>query len=333
MNRREAILAGISRAAELHEELGLRKQLRDGNRPVDVISALHLVGLVILFRPLKGLLGAYIPDTPVSGVLITTDRSLHIQRLTAAHELGHHLLNHTAPSLDKEQDIGFVGRGSVEGHDLQEVEADAFAIEFMLPRWLIVSHAKKRSWGKSELRRPEIVYQLSLRLGASYSATCWALFNSGILSRRSLDYLMNTSPKSSKQKAAPDINPENWRMDVWELSEHDAGSQLIGSSDDYLVLALQEHVAAGYAWDTTDMHAVGLRVCKDERHTLNSDAIGAPVARRLVAHGTAVGRLKLEERRKWEAASVSNKLELDLALMEPQKAGLPRFLPICNSNE
>jgi len=35
-------------------------------------------------------------------MLLTTKRSLHIQRFTAAHELGHHVLGHRAMSLDKD---------------------------------------------------------------------------------------------------------------------------------------------------------------------------------------------------------------------------------------
>jgi hypothetical protein len=39
--RRDAILNGTARAAELHAELGLRDSLRDGNRPIDVLGAIR----------------------------------------------------------------------------------------------------------------------------------------------------------------------------------------------------------------------------------------------------------------------------------------------------
>lgn len=326
--RRDAILYGASRAAELHRDLGLRDRLLGGDRPIDVFEALHLSGLVMLFRKLNGLLGAYVPKATASGVLITTERSLHIQRLTAAHELGHHVLGHNALSLDSESDIGFVARGERAGHDPQEIEADAFAAEFMLPAWLIVSHARKHQWGKQDLARPEIAYQLSLRLGASYAATCWALATNDILARPLVDVLLRASPKSSKQKVVPDVTPADWRADVWELSEFDKGSQILGNPNDLLVLALQEHVAGGYAWDSSGLSTAGLNVQKDERRTIDQDDIGGPVTRRLIAQGAAVGRVRLEERRRWDTDAVSlNSFELDLALTGAQKEGLPRFLP------
>jgi len=45
----------------------------------------------------------------------------------------------------------------------------------MLPDWLVVAHARRHKWSKRDLVIPDTVYQLSLRLGASYAATCWAL--------------------------------------------------------------------------------------------------------------------------------------------------------------
>lgn len=326
--RRDAILAGTTRAAELHNDLGLRQRLKGGDRPVDVIEALHLTGLVILFRPLQGLLGAYVPGADASGVLITTERNLHIQRLTAAHELGHHVMGHKAMSLDEEKDVGFLGRADAMNHDPQEIEADAFATEFMLPAWLIVSHARKHQWGKQDLARPEIAYQLSLRLGASYAATCWALANNNIVSRTVAENLARTPPKASKQRAIPDVTPENWRADVWELSEYDKGNQILGNPNDLLVLALKEHVAGGYAWDSSTLASAGLTLEKDERRGTESEGVGGAVTRRLIAHGAAVGPLRLEERRPWDAASLSlNSFELDLALIGAQPQGLPRFIP------
>jgi hypothetical protein len=43
----------------------------------------------------------------------------------------------------------------------QEVEADAFAVAFMMPRWLIGWHAERQGWTVTDFRQPNIVYQLS----------------------------------------------------------------------------------------------------------------------------------------------------------------------------
>jgi Zn-dependent peptidase ImmA (M78 family) len=321
--RRDAILNGAARAAELHAELGLRTSLRAGDRPVDVLSAIRELGILVLFRPLDSLLGAYLPMTgDVPGMLVTTRRTLHIQRFTAAHELGHHALGHRAISLD--DDVGFVARGDQAGHEFQEVEADAFASAFLLPDWLMVAHARRHGWGKRELTDPDIVYQLSLRLGASYAATCWSLAQGNIIGRDAARRLVDTPPKQSKQRAIPDMQRDNWYADVWKLSERDRGVQVLGNPDDVLVLALKEHVASGYAWDTSSVESAGLKIAKDERQDGYDVPLGGPVTRRVVAQGPAHGRLRLEEKRPWDQEASLNSFELDLALLGPEIAGLPR---------
>lgn len=321
--RRDAILNGAARAAELHAELGLRDGLREGDRPVDVLGAIRELGVLVLFRPLDSLLGAYLPTTgEAPGMLLTTRRTLHIQRFTAAHELGHHALGHRAMSLDN--DVGFVARGEQAGHDFQEVEADAFASAFLLPDWLVVAHARRHGWAKRDLAVPDTVYQLSLRLGASYSATCWALAQGNIVGRDVARRLVDTPPKDSKQRAIPDVQREKWYSDVWKLSERDRGVQVLGNPDDVLVLALKEHVASGYAWDTSSVESAGLTIEKDERQEQDGEVLGGPITRRLIVQGAAHGRLRLEEKRAWDQQSSLNSFELDLALLGPETAGLPR---------
>src|SRR3954449_13355922 len=135
-----AVRAGTMAAARLHRNLGLREQTgaRGGN--VDVFGAIQTLDLPLLLRPLQGLLGAYLSE-PAPGVLVTTQRPISIQRFTAAHELGHFSLRHQ-PSLDDESILRRMPMAGEATSDLQEVEADAFAVEFMMPRWLIQWHAQ-----------------------------------------------------------------------------------------------------------------------------------------------------------------------------------------------
>src|SRR5258705_89460 len=124
-----AVRAGTMAAARLHQQLGLRKGIEARGGSIDVFMAIHAVDLPLLLRPLQGLLGAYLNE-PAPGVLVTTQRPMSIQRFTAAHELGHFSMRHL-PSLDDEN---ILRRMSIAGEptaDFQEIEADAFAIEFM----------------------------------------------------------------------------------------------------------------------------------------------------------------------------------------------------------
>lgn len=321
--RRDAILTGVARAAELHAKLGLRDALAEGDRPVDVLTSIQRLGLFVMFRPLDGLLGAYVPTRSLSGMLITTKRDLHVQRFTAAHELGHFVLEHKALSLDK--DIGFVGRGEISSHELREVEADSFAAEFLLPKWLIAAHLRRQKWGKRDLSQSDIVYQLSLRLGASYTATCWALFSQSFLDRRSVNELTKAQPRAVKRRAVPDVSPEHWHRDVWLLSERDRGSYVLGNPDDILVLDLEEHVSGGYSWDADGVNRAGLVLEKDERANDGHDRMGGLVQRRLIVQGAGKTHLQLEERRAWDKSQPClNTFELDLALVGREPEGIPR---------
>jgi Zn-dependent peptidase ImmA (M78 family) len=325
VTKRNALLSGIARAAELHSELGLRERLKAGDRPVDVLGAMRAHQLTVLFRPLDGLLGAYVPTPRSAGVLVTTLRDHHVQRFTAAHELGHHVLGHRVMSLDRQ--VGFVARGERDGYEPQEIEADAFAAEFLLPKWLIVAHARRHQWGKADLRQPDIVYQLSLRLGASYSATCWALLTAELIAPEIARGLADRPPKDAKQRAIHGVQPSSWYPDVWVLSEHDRGTQLLGSPEDFFVFNLREHAAGGYEWDVDRMPAAGLSVHRDERKDDDTVAMGGTVQRQVIAQGNGfkVGRLALAERRPWEGgAEPLNTFEVDLALLGKEPVGLPR---------
>src|SRR5262249_48341014 len=122
MARREAILEGTQAAQRLHAQLRTKEAFeRTGSSRIDVFQAAGTLGALLLFRPLSGLLGAYLgkPNFPMSGILVSTQRDLHVQRFTAAHEVGHCFMGHTVTSLDDQ--IG-LWRGEVK--DLQEVAAD-----------------------------------------------------------------------------------------------------------------------------------------------------------------------------------------------------------------
>ena len=84
VDNREAILNGTKAAHTLHRDLGIREQLeRSGGGRVDVFGAIGKLGATLMFQKLDKLLGAYIP-VEESGVLITTQRTLPVQRFTGA---------------------------------------------------------------------------------------------------------------------------------------------------------------------------------------------------------------------------------------------------------
>src|SRR5881396_1366494 len=101
MTARDAILEGTQAAQRLHAQLGIRKAVEGrGLSCVDVFDVAMRLGAVLLFRKLDGLLGAYLSESAIPGIIVSTERNLHIQRFTAAHEIGHLVMRHEL-SLDE----------------------------------------------------------------------------------------------------------------------------------------------------------------------------------------------------------------------------------------
>ncbi|MCF8883423.1 ImmA/IrrE family metallo-endopeptidase [Erythrobacter sp. SN021] len=323
-NYEGAVRAGTLAAARAHSELGTRNIVESSGGNVDIFGVISGLELPLMLRPLKGLLGAYLDD-PVPGIIITTERRMSIQRFTAAHEFGHFWMKHQ-PSLDDEGILRRMPNSPEPTGLFQETEADAFAIGFMMPKWLILGHAVRQGWQKSQFRRPDIVYQLSLRLGASYEATCRTLVRYSLIDVATMDTLLASKPRAQKVALLSGYVPADYRGDVWLLTVADAGTRIEGSRDDIFVVQLAEHSGGGYVWDFDQLVASGFVIAADHRAALDPDGVGGPVVRRITASVDAAdrGRVSLEERRPWQPAPPASALTFEFDMTGPEPAGLSR---------
>lgn len=319
-----AVRAGTMAAARLHQQLGLRQQVEAVAGNVDVFAAINALELPLLVRPLQGLLGAYLSD-PGPGVLVTTQRPMSIQRFTAAHELGHFRLRHQ-PSLDDENILQRMPLQAQPSGDFQEVEANAFAVEFMMPRWLVAWHAARQGWTVPNFRRPNVVYQLSLRMGASYEATCWTLARHGFIQPALARELLQTQPREMKVALLEAYQPQDYRGDVWLLTERDDRAQIDGSRNDLFVFKLEEHSGGGYLWNIDQLKQSGFAVVRDDLQAVDADGVGGPVIRRVTATppDTYRGRLAIDERRPWDPDPPLATLAVEVDLTGPEQEGLSR---------
>lgn len=319
-----AVRAGTLAAARLHQRLDLRPVIETRGGAIDVFGAIQALDLPLLLRPLQGLLGAYLSD-PVPGVLVTTQRPMAIQRFTAAHELGHYAMKHQ-PSLDDESILRRMPMAGAPIEDFQEVEADAFAIGFMMPRWLIQWHAARQGWTVDDFRRPDRTYQLALRLGASYEGTCWTLVRHRLITATLARELLRTQPRELKVGLLEGYHPQDYRGDVWLLTERDAGTRIDGSRKDLFVLRLKEHSGGGYLWNIDQLTASGFAIVRDALEAIDDDGVGGPVIRRITAapEDASRGSLQLDERRPWEPDPPLSRLQLDFDFTGPEEEGLSR---------
>lgn len=323
----EAVRNGTMAAARLHVQAGTRAALQGHGGGIDVFGAAVREQLPLLLRPLKGLLGAFLPD-PIPGVLVTTQRPLSIQRFTAAHELGHFKMGHR-PSLDDDSILRRMAMTTVakaSDPDFQEVEADAFAVGFLMPKWLIEWHCRRQGWNASDLGKPSNAYQLSLRLGASYEAMSWTLERYRLISGAAGEALRKVQPRQLKVALLEDHRPTDYRGDVWLLTERDADTRIGGSRNDHFVLRLNERSGGGYLWNIDELRASGFAIIRDDRENPDAAGIGGPVIRHVTAwlEQPTRGLLSLNECRPWQPTNPIAQVRLDYDFTGPEEEGLSR---------
>ncbi len=294
MNRRNEILRAISKAA------GVLASLPIGNRTsFDIIGAVTEREIPLLFRPLENLLGSVVAIGGVSGIMVTTKRDLHVQRFTLAHELGHILLGH---QLSLDRTIEVAGRNASASRPIEEMAADTFAAELLGPKRLVLESAQRHGWTKQKFRQPDNIYQLSLRLGISYQAACWALVTSDVLTRAEAGRFLVKPVKDRKYTLAPrELITNSW-ANVWALTKSDSGTFLETGPDDLFVVHVQDHASAGYLWQLVETGANAEIVY--ERSTSPNDAYGEHSSRAVYVRFGAPGthRLVFEHIRPWSGA-------------------------------
>jgi Zn-dependent peptidase ImmA (M78 family) len=322
-DNRESILKGAKAANTLHRDLGVREVLERNNcNRIDVFDAVSKVGGTLMFQKLDRLLGAYVP-TDEPGVLITTQRTLPIQRFTCAHELGHLYMRHS-PSLDDE---GILRRAPFAANsklDPQEREADAFASMFLAPAWLLALIVQRQGWTPRSLADPVTAYQLSLRLGTSYAATIYALERHKTINRSQRERLLVSEPKAIKKSLLSGYEPPDWRSDVWLLSDRDEGAQIEGGRNDLFVVRLRENSGSGYLWSFDELKAAGFAVVADDQESDGTESVGGVLTRRVTARSNARthGEVTLHESRPWLPHKPLHEFHLQYDLRGPEEPGM-----------
>ena len=91
--------------------------------------------------------GMLVPADPDSSkrwiIVLNRDHGRERQRFTIAHELGHLLLHqYTSPHADRVQRVQFRDSTSAQGTDREEIEANQFAAELLMPVSLMVPRLK-----------------------------------------------------------------------------------------------------------------------------------------------------------------------------------------------
>lgn len=245
MLRREA----QARALTTRQELGISMA-----SPVDIYAAIRRMRLWLLFEPLEGLFGMYQRQEEAAGMVLSVKVHPALQRYTAAHELGHHVMGHTAV-LDPADHIN---RWS--NLDPQELAAQMFAAEFLMPLAAVNTAASAlgiRSNAVDEMS----VYQLSLRLRTSYTAMITRLRTLGWYGATVAKRFQSIQPKELKLRLLghPLTDPQ---ADVWLVTDPQEATTIAPLVGDEVVFSFEEMPSSGFRW--TPELADGLDVEREE---------------------------------------------------------------------
>jgi predicted secreted protein len=192
---------------------------------------------------------------------------------------------------------------------------------------LLENHAIRQGWTAESFDDPRAIYQLSLRIGTSYEATCRTLARQNAIAAGTLKRHLGVSPKRIKQGLLGAHQLDNWTPDVWVLSERDRGTLIQGGPNDVFLIHLKENSGAGYLWNFDQLEQSGFVVLSDKRQIIDTgDQLGGPVERILIvaAQSPVEGQLELEHTRPWDRSAVADHFTLNYQLFGKESGGWPR---------
>ena len=283
---------GIRAAQQEHQRLGT-----DLHGRVAIFETIEEERIWLMFRRLHNLYGAYKRQDGAAGIIINAQHPLTLQRFTAAHEYGHHVLGHLASADD-------VNRIERRSQDLQEVAAQAFAGEFLMPLQLVNYVLRTMGLkGKSLPLTSRQVYEVALELGVSYGAAVTQLVGQHIVTVPAGQKLRKQSPLALKTMlgGAKPLNP--W-ADVWLLDEAQEGRELLPRLQDEIHVMLEENPSTGFVWTLAEVPSTALALVDDvfEEADEDEDVVGSAGRRHLRFRVASAGdaRLRLEKKRPWQ---------------------------------
>ncbi|MCG8066711.1 MAG: ImmA/IrrE family metallo-endopeptidase [Candidatus Thiodiazotropha taylori] len=158
------------------------KHLADANlysAPIDVDSLAHHIGAEVRYEPLEDKMSGFLViKGNHSTIVINSEHHPNRQRFTLAHELGHLVLH----ANNDHQDVLFVDKSIItkketynrdelsgKGEYKQEIEANRFAAELLMPRKLL-KDAVKEEGDDVDFSDDLLIYKLAQKFGVSEQA-------------------------------------------------------------------------------------------------------------------------------------------------------------------
>lgn len=168
-------------------EKKVKKLLDDLNivaPPVPVDRIAEELGVTLKFEPfdsdgLEDISGMLYKDAEIKIIGINHSHHPNRQRFSIAHEIGHLLLHKKEMFVDKV--VNFRDSRSSLAIDVEEIAANAFAAELLMPREFIKNEILKLMGHNSKFTKDELIKKFARIFKVSPSAMEYRLNNLGLL--------------------------------------------------------------------------------------------------------------------------------------------------------
>lgn len=163
------------KARELLKAVGVDKP------PVPVGKLAKRVGAVVRLQPFEGQMSGMVHRQPggKATIGVNSRHALTRRRFTIAHEIGHLILHKDEDlHVDEASPIGFRTEASAAGVDVNEIEANQFAAELLMPVYLLRSEIERLP---KNIETDEAIKKLADRFKVSDQAMTFRLSGLGVL--------------------------------------------------------------------------------------------------------------------------------------------------------
>jgi Zn-dependent peptidase ImmA (M78 family) len=151
----------------------------DERPPIDVLAIVKAHGISVVFQELEDVVsGMLVAKGQRAVIAVNKNHHIHRQRFTMAHEFGHFLLHRAAGNVFVDGSVFFRDETSAEGTNLQEIEANAFAAELLMPEELLMARVAGR---RLDAFDDVVIHQLADEYGVSTQALTIRLTKLGLL--------------------------------------------------------------------------------------------------------------------------------------------------------
>ena len=310
MSSRIDILNAAKKASEILDHYEMRFRIKDGYTRIDPALIASYANVTLIYKPLEKLLGSFLRIQNSVGILVNNDRPRGLVHMTCAHELGHYFLGH-----DSNADL------TVEyGPNAEDLEQNAnfFAYSLLSPQWLTVKTMREKGWYRQDFTNPIIVYQLSLRLGISYTAMVWSLFTLKFFTDPNLRKLLSFQPKLIKQMIASNSKLQMGNHDVWLLNVNDKDHILEPAVGDKFIFDLPNHAGSGHLWEIDEAKSEGFHISPFvvNKELQNKTSLDEPI----IIGGKKTHKYILDMPSQFDASMDNNDTELSIERQRQQIA-------------